>query len=664
MKKRSLWIAVLLLCVCACLWGVACKKKEREVLATPQNLKIENEYLTWDEIENAMGYMVDINGELYETESNSLDIFLLTTEVGTYEMKVVSIGDGDDTIDSDWSETIEYVLSSFQFQSRKTKDQTGYEIRAYKKDALKGKVVFPSEIDGLPVKRIVNNGFSDCTNIEGIILPDSIVELGASAFSGCTSLKRIYLSDELEKIGVTCFADCVALTEIEIPAFVSNNISGGVFANCGNLTSIKVDEANSTYRSENNCLIKNEGDVLVRGCKDGVIPESVKKIGAVAFSGVNLTEITIPKSVKEIGDRAFSFCNGLTKITVPGNVKKVGGSSFSNCPDLEEVIFKEGVKHLGLKDSFTEQNIFSGCPALQLVQIPSTVEWMAIDLMKTLMEDDIVELSPYNQTYIIDSNCLIRKKDKALVCVGAQFVIPDHVTKIETLACANTSLPKTLVLPNAITTIASSAFVGSIGLENIILPKDLKIIEPMTFANCKDLKFVHIPKGVTKIGAEAFYGCSSLSELLIPDSVQWIETGAFKYLNMESGTTSFIKGLYTTHETIPAGWVDYANIPVDMFTSIMYGCTFGEENGVYYVSSWKRPLLNIDDNIHLGFARYPSRREGYTFKGWSLEKDSDEVFIGLTEKKGETVMDLYPLPQKFKDLPVGTVLYAVWEKNA
>ena len=662
MKKRSVWIAVLLLCVWACLLTVACKKDEKEVLATPQNLKIENEYLTWDEVENATGYTVDINNELYETEENSLDIFLLTTEVKTYEMKVVSMGDGEDTIDSDWSETIEYTLTSFEFQGRKTQDGTGYEIRANNKSQLKGKVTFPSEIDGLPITKIVRDGFVDCTGIESVILPDTIVELGANAFSGCTSLKRMYLSDELESIGGECFKDCTALMELEIPAFVSK-ITTGIFRNCNSLTNIQVDEDNPTYRSEGNCIIEKDGDVLFRGFKTSVIPESVKKIGS----------------------SAFNCCNGLTKITVPGNVKKVGYMAFSQCQDLQKVIFEEGVRCLGIEYAFADQLIFAECSSLQSVTIPSTVEWIAIDLMKELLDNDIIELSKNNQTYAIDGNCLIRKKDNALVRVGKQFVIPNYVTKIETLACFKATLPKTMVLPATITEIGANAFGTSTGLERIILPEGLQKIASQTFMNCKELQFVSIPNTVTEIRSQAFYGCSSLTQLLIPNnvqsigerafyncssltqllipkSVQSIGQEAFKYA--KDVFSSAIITVYTEQDTIPAGWVDFAKKPIEMQTSIMYGCTFGEDEGIPYVKSWKRPVLDVSEGVYLSYNMYPLHREGYTFKGWSLAADSNEIFIGLTEFEGETVMDLIPLPQKFKDLPVGTVLYAVWEKNA
>ena len=712
MKKRSLWIAVLLLCVWACLWAVACKKKEREVLETPQNLKIENEYLTWDEIENATGYTVDINGEFYETESNSLDIFLLTTEVGTYEMKVVSMGDGEDTIDSDWSETIEYSVSSPVFQYGKLEDETGCIILAYKKDELKGKLVVPSEIDGLPVVGIPKNGFSDCTKLESVILPDSLVELGRNAFSGCTSLARIALPDDLQaisgscfsdctelesvilpdslvklgassfsgctslkkidlpnglkEIGSSCFASCEALTEIKIPASVSKMYNHS-FEFCDRLASIQVDEDNQTYRSEGNCVIEKDGDVLLFGCKTSVIPESVR----------------------EIGNSAFSFCNGLTKITVPGNVKKVGRMAFFSCQNLQEVIFEEGVQYLGT--DWTDQvdaSILSRCPSLRSVAIPSTVEWIPVDLIRDLGMNVALEFPKGHDVYKMDGNCLIRKTDNVLISGRAECTIPDYVTGIGDQAFRFLAMPKDMVLPTGITRIGNYAFAETTGLERVVLPTGItrignfafsettgleRVVLPLglkeigagAFMDCKDLKYVNIPPTVTEIGARAFCNCYSIDQLLIPDSVQTVGATAFGAYSPGFAPNRRIFEVYTTHETIPAGWEDFGSYS----THIMYGCTFGEDNGELYVETWKRPILNETS----GMEREVITRKGYTFKGWALEENSDEIFIGLkiyqdpfwdgNPENGKTIMDLKPYPQKFKDLPVGTVLYAVWEKN-
>ena len=60
-------------------------------------------------------------------------------------------------------------------------------------------------------------------------------------------------------------------------------------------------------------------DELVLGCRGTVIPEGVKSIGADAFYGMGLTEISIPASVESIDEEAFDSNPDLIKITVHEN---------------------------------------------------------------------------------------------------------------------------------------------------------------------------------------------------------------------------------------------------------------------------------------------------------------------------------------------------------
>jgi hypothetical protein len=56
---------------------------------------------------------------------------------------------------------------------------------------------------------------------------------------------------------------------------------------------------------------------------------SVTSIGFGAFSGSQLTSVTIPNSVTSIGDSAFSN-NQLTSVAIPNSVTSIGDLAFSN----------------------------------------------------------------------------------------------------------------------------------------------------------------------------------------------------------------------------------------------------------------------------------------------------------------------------------------------
>ena len=64
-----------------------------------------------------------------------------------------------------------------------------------------------------------------------------------------------------------------------------------------------------------------------------IIPDSVTKIGARAFSDSGLTAVTLPESIAEIDDEAFCYTE-LTEVTIPKSVTYIGRGVFNCCFNL------------------------------------------------------------------------------------------------------------------------------------------------------------------------------------------------------------------------------------------------------------------------------------------------------------------------------------------
>lgn len=178
--------------------------------------------------------------------------------------------------------------------------------------------------------------------ITNLTIPDSVEEIQTCAFDECAELTDLNLGNGVKIIGGNAFFGA-AITSIEIPdsvetisegAFCCNkatsiNIGAGVTSlsnlfyyptqtNGGALESIYVQSGNTTYHSEDNCIIETSTNKLIKGCRTSVIPSGVTTIGACAFYRErNLTSITIPASVTVIQVGAFSS-TGLTNITYTG----------------------------------------------------------------------------------------------------------------------------------------------------------------------------------------------------------------------------------------------------------------------------------------------------------------------------------------------------------
>ena len=114
--------------------------------------------------------------------------------------------------------------------------------------------------------------------------------------------------------------------------------------------------------------------------KSVVIPESVRSIGAEAFSGCSfLVSVEINSAVLTIGESAFSvrdlssvkfredvelaaipkncfyLCRNLTSIDIPVSVTEIGESAFQYCP-LTSLKLHEGVTHVG-ESAFADTKI-------------------------------------------------------------------------------------------------------------------------------------------------------------------------------------------------------------------------------------------------------------------------------------------------------------------
>lgn len=99
-------------------------------------------------------------------------------------------------------------------------------------------VVIPREYDGIPVTAIGKMAFY-YSDIESIILPNSIVSIGKKAFEGCSKLEIVSLGNGVISIGENALFGCKLLKSIDIPNSTVE-IGIGAFAYCEALEVIHI----------------------------------------------------------------------------------------------------------------------------------------------------------------------------------------------------------------------------------------------------------------------------------------------------------------------------------------------------------------------------------------------------------------------------------------
>ena len=646
-KKKALMIvlAVLLLGLAGLVLSGCERGRE---LAVPTGLEITNDVLTWKAVEGADGYTVEINGEEYKTQNNSLDLFEITNKYGTYEIRVAADSVTEGVLSSDWSEQTSLTLTMPDWlQVYQTADERGFELCVVDKTKAQGKLIVPSFINGKAVVGIRANGFYECTGVTGLILPDTVEYIDVNAFEGCEKLTRVRWSAGLRKINTGAF-DRTGLETLVLPegvTFLGANAFGHAklksvslpstvakmtatneksdanpFAFCENLEEIYVAEGNKAYKSDGNCVMRREDNTLVVGCKASKIPSYTEHIGRFAFQGAALESVALPEGVTSIEDYAFAHNDRLKEITLPQSLTSIGKYAFLWCAALESIALPDGVTSVG-------NNAFSTCISLKELALGAELLNAGCGLTEFCVALEKITVSENNESFSDEGNCLTRKADNTVIAGCASSKIPAGTEQIGEYAfCGQTQLGA-IDFPDGLKNIGHYAF-SCTGLKELKLPRGLQRIGVSAFANCIELEYVQIPDSVTDVGSKAFvceqeigiyYDCTSMTAV-ITDSLTELKEETFISLCT----------IYTSHTAMPDGWKNA--LLVDGFRQapkVVWGCELAlDEDGLPYVVSAPLNLHEVTAHyLATSITGYAPERNGWVFKGWATEPQGEAEFV-------------------------------------
>ena len=203
----------------------------------------------------------------------------------------------------------------------------------------------------IPDSVTIINGyaFAKCIGLKKVNLSANLVALGECAFSGCESLTSIVLPEGLSILGGYVFGQCTNLKSITIPSTVTM-IDVKVFSGCNNIVEINVSDANTNYKSVNNCLMDAYGKLIV-GTQVNNIPEDVSYIGDRAYYGkTEIETVILPNGVLQIGDASFAGCANMTSISIPKSVIKIEDNAFSGCLKLASINYSGTIEEWNAVD--------------------------------------------------------------------------------------------------------------------------------------------------------------------------------------------------------------------------------------------------------------------------------------------------------------------------
>lgn len=352
--------------------------------------------------------------------------------------------------------------------------------------------------------------FRNTTALVTVILPSSVVAIGAEAFKG-SAIENFVVPDSVRTIALRAFAES-KLVSLTLGAGVEY-VGMSAFRNCDALTEIRINSAATE-------LVL--GNAAFFGCVSlgsVILPENVKNIPAMAFYGaVALREVTA-YALNNVGAQAFDGCSALQRFTAE-SARSVGKYSFRGAKELSALAFNFALL------TNIEEGAFDGCKALDVdLSKMTNLETVGAGAFRNTALTRLVLPGAVNSLgELAFEGCT------ELVYVDLSLT---SLTSVSDGMFKGFTKLETVLLPTNLETIGKGAFENT-AIKSIVIPASVVTVGESAFEDCSALVSVEFGAAVETIGAYAFVRASSLTVVSLPASVRQIGVGAFE----ESGVST------------------------------------------------------------------------------------------------------------------------------
>lgn len=243
--------------------------------------------------------------------------------------------------------------------------------------------------------------FYFCENLRQLIMPDSVTKLGYRALAYCQRLEHLHLSTSLEEIESQTFNGCVSLKRLDVPGSVKTIDASAIVWNEEGFEEIILHEGVEGITTEYGkkrfmhvkqsvlrkiyipSTVKNLMTGIFFNCTDLeslVIAENnhyFKTVDGAIYTKDGKELVSVPDWNREnfsiaegteiIGEGCFWRFDMLEKIHIPSTLRIVESRAFDNCSSLKEVCLPESLEEIGTRtfddcDSLTTIRIFAKQP--------------------------------------------------------------------------------------------------------------------------------------------------------------------------------------------------------------------------------------------------------------------------------------------------------------
>ena len=503
------------------------------------------------------------------------------------QWNAIEIGDGNDPLtdikpqlsynfdvdETDYTATITAYTGSetvVEFPAYVVKNGKVYIVTSIgdgEKSVLGANITNVTFATGSQVKIIGEYAFSNCQNLQAVVLPDYVTTISHAAFNSCVGLETISIPVSLTTVGISAFAGCDELQTVYYAgyegmetAIISIDENGnnsftsadwmykGQSVTAENAASYISDLSQSATIYVTGVLDDYFADIktAVYGLPEGVFVSldlsgaTLSELPQDAFSGCKkLERIVLPEGITSIPSSTFWSCENLKSFNIPSTVTSIDGSAFYTLENLENVTVADGSQSFKASDNMF---IFSSDGKhLVLYYAKKTPATYIVPNKIVEICDYAFESSEIASVDMSGAAALTRIGDKAFnACQNDAFSsvsIPNSVTYVGVDAFNYDGNIKSINIPTGITKIYNGSF-SNLGITSIEVPASVTEIENEAFYGCTSLENIILHDGLTSIG-NCVLGYSKLSELIIPNSVCHIGQELFYDCSVLPSTITF-----------------------------------------------------------------------------------------------------------------------------